>query len=168
MKNSIITYLLGFFFLISCFKALSETSADPDTNACLEINGKITNAAEGSEAICLIELFNANTLVSWANLKEGKKTFKFNLKKNAVYTIRISKRGYISRLVGIDTKLAADKEDLYSFSFETKLIKTSELEKLNKEFLDFPIALIYFDPKKDCFVYDKEYTTRLKKEIVMK
>jgi len=101
-------------------------------------------------------------------LKEGKKSFKFLLKKNTVYTIKISKRGYISRLVCVDTKLADVMDDLYSFSFETKLINAEESGKLNKEFLDFPIALIYFDSKKDCFVYDKEYTSRIKKEIAMK
>jgi len=168
MKNSLITYLLSFFFLITCFKAISKVPSHPDTTSCLEINGKILNAGEGEDGTCLIELLSSNTVVNWATLKEGKKTFRFILKKNTVYTIKISKRGYLSRLVCIDTKLAAAEEDLYNFSFETRLLKTADSEKLNKEFLDFPIALIYFDHKKDCFVYDKEYTHRIKKEIVMK
>ena len=168
MKNSIITYLLGFFFLITCFKAIGETSKFSDPDVCLEINGKIANAAEGSDETCLVELFTANTLVSWATLKDGKKSFRFALKKNSVYTIRISKRGYISRLVCIDTKTPLDPEDMYSFSFETKLIKTEEAEKLNKEFLDLPIALIYYEIKNDCFIYDKEYTSRIKKEVALK
>ncbi len=167
MKNSIITYLLSFFFLITCFRAISKTP-DPDSTACLEIDGKITNAGEGEDATCLIELLTSNTVINWATLKEGKKTFRFILKKNTVYTIKISKRGYMSRLVCIDTKLTEAPEDLYNFSFETRLMTIEECEKLNKEFLDFPIALIYFDHKKDYFVYDKEYTHRIKKEIVMK
>jgi len=171
MKNSLITYLLSFFFLVSCFRAMSNGSSRTDSMICLEVDGKIINALEGDDATCLIELFNSNTLVSWATLKEGRKSFKFLLKKNSVYTIKISKRGYITRLVGVDTKAAVrdvDEEDLYNFSFETKLLKSEELEKLDKEFLDFPIALIYFDTKKECFVYDKEYTSRIKKEVVMK
>lgn len=169
MKNSLITYLFGFFFLITCFKALGGAKSNPDTLTCLEIDGRILNAGEGDDGTCLIELFNANTVIAWATLKEGKKNFRFMLKKNSVYTIKITKRGYVSRIVCIDTKLAlAGEDDLYKFSFETRLIKTSDSEKLNKEFLDFPIALIYFDVKKDSFVYDKEYTSRIKKEIAMK
>lgn len=170
MKNSIITYLLSFFFLIPCFRAISAAPSNLgiDSLSCLEINGKISNATEGDDGTCLVELLSSNTVVSFATLKDGKKTFRFTLKKNTVYTIKISKRGYLSRLVGIDTKLTEASEDLYSFSFETKLIKTEDSQKLNKEFLDFPIALVYFDPKKECFIYDKEYTTRIKKEIAMK
>ncbi|PBQ31125.1 hypothetical protein CNR22_04885 [Sphingobacteriaceae bacterium] len=168
MKNSIITYLLGFFFLISCFKAMSNIKHFSDPDVCLEIDGKISNANDGEDKTCLVELFTANNLVSWATLKDGKKAFKFALKKNTVYTIRISKRGYVSRLVCVNTKTSADPEDLFSFSFETKLLKNEEAEKMNKEFLDLPIALIYFDTKKDCFIYDREYTSKVKKEVALK
>lgn len=168
MKNSLISYLLGFFVLISCCKAIGNTAVPRDSSACLEIDGKIPNACEGEDATCLVELFTSNTVVSWATLKEGKKTFRFLLKKNTVYTIRISKRGYMSRLICIDTKVSIPLEDLYRFAFETRLLKTSECMHMNKELLDLPVALIYFDPQKDDFVYDKEYTSRAKKELAVK
>jgi hypothetical protein len=164
MKNSLITYLLGFFFLITCFKAIGRPGSTADTNLCLEIDGKILNTSEGK---CIVELICGNNVVETAVLKDGKKKFKFVLKTNRIYSIRLSKEGFITRLISIDTKIVNHEDDIYKFSFETKLIERSGAEKLNKDFLDFPIALIYFDPKKECFDYNREYTSRIKKELAM-
>ena len=168
MKNSIITYLLGFFFLVTCFKAIGSNSHNRDSATCLEIDGKITNANKGSDGICTVELLTSNKVICSALLTGGKKKFKFLLGKNVSYTIRISKEGFVTRLICIDTKMERLEEDFYTFSFETELIKDNNSSRLNKEFLDFPIALVYYDSKKDCFVYDKSYTSKIKKEIVMK
>jgi hypothetical protein len=167
MKNSIITYLLGFFFLISCFKAISNQANYFSSKLCLEVDGKISNAGQGDDGICTIELVSSNKVIATTVLKGRKNKFKFLLEKGSVYTIKISKHGYVTRLVSIDTNMDVQDEDLYKFSFETKLIKEDDLDKLNKEYLYFPIALIFYDAKKDCFVYDKEYTSKIKKEIVI-
>ena len=168
MKNSIITYLLGFFFLITCFKAIGKLPYNKDSASCLQVDGKIVNANKGDDGVCTIELLTSNKVISSLILKGGKKKFKFLLGKNASYTIRISKQGFITRLVCIDTKMERLEEDFYTFSFETELVLNTNSAKLNKEFLDFPIALVYYDSKKDCFVHDKSYTSKIKKEIVMK
>jgi hypothetical protein len=168
MKNSLVTYLLGFFFLITCCKALGRSLPSVDTSNCLEIVGTILNTADGTDGMCVVELVHANNVLESVLLKKGKKKFSFILKKNTTYTIRVSKVGFITRLVCVDTKMLKSNYELYNFSFETKLVEQANSEKLNKDFLDFPIALIYFDNRKDDFVYDKEYTTKIKKEIALK
>ena len=168
MKNSLVTYLLGFFFLITCCKALGGSLPSVDTSNCLEIEGRILNATDGIDGVCKVELVHSNTVLESVLLKKGKKKFSFMLKKNMTYTIRISKTGFITRLVCVDTKMLKSNYELYNFSFETKLIEQANSEKLNKDFLDFPIALIYFDNRKDSFVYDKEYTSKIKKEIALR
>lgn len=165
MKNSLITYLLGFFFLISCFKANSAVYSSTDSSLCLEIEGIIPNANEGKDGICKVELLCANQVVESLILKDGKKKFKFLLKKNLTYTIRISKKDFINKLVCIDTKMKKGYYELYTFSFETKMLEESSMNKLDRDYLDFPVALIYFDTRKDLFVHDKEYSSKLKKEI---
>lgn len=167
MKNSTITYLLGFFFLISCFKANSTLINEPDSTNCLEIDGIILNATEGAFKTCLVELLCSNTVVQSVMLKDGKKKVKFLLKKNAMYTIRISKKEHITKLVCIDTRIKKPNYDLYSFSFETRMLPETVIEKADRDYLDFPVALIYYDSRKDCFTYDKEYSTKLKKELAL-
>jgi hypothetical protein len=165
MKNSLVTWSLSFFFLVSCYHSM-YASPVTDSSRCVEIDGLIENAnIKNTE--CLIELVCSNTVVESVVLKNGKKKFTLHLKKNAFYTIKISKKGYITRLICVDTKISRGYYEKYSFSFETKLPDEAEAEKLNKDYLDFPIALIYFDVRKDCFVFDKEYTSRLKKEIAV-
>lgn len=168
MKNSLITYLLGFFFLITCYKAMGSTLQKNDSSACLEIDGMITNATSSDQNNCTIELIRSNTAIETIVLREGKKRFKFTLNKNSEYSIRISCKGYITKLVSIDTRIPGEHYELYGFSFETKLIEESGSEKLNKEYLDAPIALIYYDSRKDCFQHNKIYASKIKKEIALK
>jgi hypothetical protein len=165
MKNSLITYLLSFFFLITCFKSIGRPGLD--TNSCLEIDGKIINAAEGIDGTCTVELICANITVESSILKDGKKKFRFILKKNQTYSIRLSKKGYVSKLISVNTTIPNDFDEIYKFSFETKLAENTNSARSNKEVSDFPIAIIYFDQKKDCFDYNKEYTSRIKKELAM-
>lgn len=168
MKNSIVTWLLSFFFLVSCFKSITAGTAAKDTSRCIEIDGIVGNASLAKGEECLVELICFNTVEESVVLKNGKKRFKLNLKKNAFYTIKMSKKGHVTRTIIIDTRITGSDYENYSFSFETKLPGESEITNLNKDQLNQPIALVYFDAKKDCFVYDKEYSSRLKKEIVSK
>ncbi|MBL7933184.1 MAG: hypothetical protein JNL60_14865 [Bacteroidia bacterium] len=168
MKNSTITWLLSFFFLVSCFKSVVAGTPTKDTTRCVEIDGIIGNASLTKGDECLVELICFNKVEETVVLKNGKKRFKLNLKKNAFYTIKMSKKGHVTRTIIIDTRIAESEYEGYFFSFETKLLPESQTDALNKEILSQPIALVYFDQKKDCFVYDKEYTSRLKKEIVSK
>lgn len=164
MKKLLITLIFGFFFMITCTKIFGTTLLNPDTSACLEIEGKILNAADGDGA-CLIELIGSQNTLQSIMLKDGKKKFSLQLKKNQNYTIRLSKKGYISKLICIDTRMNKAYEDLYLFAFDTKMISLVESDKLNKDLIDYPVALIYFDIRKGCFDYNKAYTARMKKEL---
>jgi hypothetical protein len=167
MKNSTITYLLGFFLIAGCFKASSHYLPESDTSVCLEIDGIISNANEGAIKTCLVELICANQVVQSTLLKDGKKKIKFLLKKNTIYTIRISKKEHVTKLVCVDTRIKKTNYELYTFSFETQMLPESVIEKADRDYLDFPVALIYYDNRKDCFVHDKAYSSRLKKEIAV-
>lgn len=167
MKNSLVTWLLSFFFLVSCFKSMAAPEVK-DTARCVEIDGIVVNASLSKGEECVVELICFNTIEQSVILKNGKKRFRLNLKKNAFYTIKMSKKGCVTRTIIVDTRIAESGYEGYFFSFETKLPLESQTGNMNKEALDQPIALIYFDPKKECFVYDKEYTLRLKKELVSK
>jgi hypothetical protein len=45
------------------------------------------------------------------------------------------------------------------------MISLVEGDKLNKELIKQPVALIYFDVRQGCFNYNKAYTARMKKEL---
>ena len=167
MKNT------GFKFIITIFISLVALNGSAQLNSrlnfdslsCLLIDGRINNADEGMDETCLVELICDNEVVSTITLKEGKKNFRFVLEKNKYYGIRMSKEGYIAKLLSINTDLVTQTYALYGFEFETGLIKNGAIKAFNEDALDFPVAIIAFDYDKDEFSYNEEYTTYIKKEI---
>lgn len=168
MKNTTITFLLGFFFLVCSIKSIGANGPNADSSICLEIEGIVLNANDGAIKTCTVELLCASRVEQSIQLKDGKKKVKFLLKKNATYTIRITKKEHVTKLICIDTRIKKNTEDLYSFSFETSLLPESIIDKENRDYLDFPVALIYYDARKDHFTHDKDYANRIKKEIALK
>lgn len=153
-------------FLLACsFKAEAKHKITFDSLSCLLIEGKITNADDGIDQICKVELISANEVVDSAILKDGKKRFKFVLEKNTYYAIRITKIGYLSKLVSVNTEMVTQSDLIYSFEFETGLIKEGAAKAFNEDILDFPVAIISFDYALDEFSYNQEYTDYIKREL---
>jgi len=135
-----------------------------DSLSCLKLEGKILNADETQDE-CIIELIGQNEEIDTLVLKDGKLKFRFVLNKNNYYAIRISKPGYLSKLICVNTEMIHEMNGVYAFEFETRLIKEIALKKLNKDILDFPVAIIYFDYEMECFSYSKEYSSSIKREM---
>lgn len=170
MKTSIITSKL---FLILFIAAANLVSASGhklkyDSLSCLQIEGRVLNAGDG-EGDCIIELIDGtNTVTDSLILKEGKSKFAFVLKKDSYYAIRISKNGFISKLVAINTEVLVEQDGIHKFNFETRLLNNVVAKRLNEDVLDFPVAIIHFDYENNCFDYNKEYTENIKRELYAK
>ncbi|CAN5525432.1 hypothetical protein BH10BAC1_BH10BAC1_11830 [soil metagenome] len=93
-------------------------------------------------------------------------SFSFDLNRNSYYTVEISKTGYVTRSVGISTKLpdAVKTDDVkFTFEFEVELFK--EKQGVDDYYLDFPVALINFNELTEVFDYDTKYTKHIKSKI---
>lgn len=132
----------------------------------LKISGEVILQGNKTNEFYKVELIKNDIVVDSLEIND-KKDFNFLLTSNDYYSIRISKKGFISKVISIDTKISeqsASKNE-YQFYFEAKLIGEDKLQKLNKEVLDLPIALISFDEKKDIFTYNKKYTANIKRRM---
>lgn len=138
-----------------------------DTLHCLEMEGKVLNALSGKSKECKIELLCYNKVIDSLVLKNRHRKFRFYLKKNSYYAIRISKPGYLTRLICVDTKVPYYPEALYRFAFTTELMDMESARRINQDVLDFPIAFVYFNVKRGYFHYYKKYTSEMKKELAM-
>ena len=136
----------------------------PDTTSCLEFSGKILKIKTTASNEYTVALMTGSTVIETKTVK-GNNSFKFNLKKNLWYTVRISKAGYVPRTVSVDTRLNPDQEGYYKFNFDTELIEKADAVKLNGQALSMPIAHIYFDSKKHWFANNINYTNIIKKNI---
>ncbi len=163
MKNSITQFAT--LIIIGLFSITAKSAIKtPNTGSCLELSGKILKLKKQSSNSYTINLICDNVVIETKVIK-GNNEFKFNLKKNGWYTVKILKEGYVNRTISIDTKLAEEHDGLYKFAFDTELIEETEAFKLNKSALEMPIAHISFDKKKRWFTHNVAYTKEIKNKI---
>jgi hypothetical protein len=84
-----------------------------------------------------------------------------------VYGIRINKKGYVPRIISINTELPEFAQGFFRFQFDTELIEETQSKKLDQDALDFPIAIISFHDDLRTFYYSEEYTTNIKRQLYL-
>ncbi len=141
-----------------------------DSLTCLTISGGIelpeNTEDDQSNKNYKVELIYFNTLID-SMFKKDNRSFSFDLKKNSIYTIRISKPGYLAKLISINTFMEEENQNWYRFHFETNLLHESRRHDLDSESLEFPIALVEFNANTDIFYFNETYTTNIKKSLFL-
>lgn len=170
MKSNIAKTLLAGIMLISTIGHANNPSKkiNPNSGECLIVIGMAID--EKNEPIDGVEviLFKDNDEMEAneiTNVVYHDHNFQFSLDSNQYYTIKISKPGYIDRFVSISTKLNSETEitDLYRFEFDVIMEKVKPT--IDDFYLDFPIALISYDPMSDSFISHAKYSKHIKKML---
>ncbi|MES2681763.1 MAG: hypothetical protein V4635_17845 [Bacteroidota bacterium] len=161
-KIVMVLALSGFFS--NELRSANTHPIEVDSLTCLEIEGRMLCPDKGPKPDYIVELINKDGSIDTVVLK-NKNKFKFSLNRNSNYGIRISRSGYVSKLISVNTEINAESEGIHRLMFETSLLKQEALVHLNKEAADLPIAIIHFDSENDCFMYNKKYTAAIKKEM---
>lgn len=168
MKRSIFSALLSLLLL--------QAIAQPGTPGhmrtdipCLQVNGKaIDKYTQAAIDGATVTLYKENEQMEWTQVSSvvyHQHNFSSQLNVNQYYTIEISKEGYVTRSIGISTMLADSLNwtELFHFDFDVEMFK---LEKgMDEYYLDFPVALVSYDPKEDEFNNHYKYTEHIKTKI---
>jgi hypothetical protein len=91
--------------------------------------------------------------------KTGKCQFKLPL--NVDYMFKVEKKGYVSKVVNVDTHVPEDKMMNYSFIFDVDLYES--IQDLDVSILKQPIAKISYNEYFNDFDYDYDYTNNTNK-----
>lgn len=142
----------------------SKRGVKYDESSILHITGYINNN-DDTEEDCFIELISPNKAIETIVLPAGEEKFEFVLARNTEYMIRITKKGYLNKTVSVKTHMVTLENELHHFKFETALIEKSEMDKMNKDLLDYPAAIIHYDYKSESFSHNVQYTDMIKKEL---
>jgi len=169
MKKTIIATALLFIASLINSPLYAGNGKKPasDTTVCLEISGRVLNLNRKMKVPYKVELISANKVIDSIFIND-KNEFRFNLNRNTHYAVRITKKGYVTRLVSIYTDIPEKNLSLYRFQFDTELIEKSSSKKLDSDALDFPIAVISFHPELNCFYYNEEYTADIKRQLYLR
>lgn len=159
-----IIFFISFFYLFSFPDCGAQTKDDPkaaNKESCLALVGFFSNPIIIKNI--KVELFDGPAVVDSAFIKSTG-DFGFVLSRNKQYAVRISAPGYYSRLIMINTALAdnINTTPLFIFEFEIELLR--ETKGVDDYYMDFPIALIAYDPKIEMFGYRKKYTANMQRE----
>jgi hypothetical protein len=155
-RGCISVFLLAFNFSLSA-------QLEKDSLFCLEIRGRIEFSQKTSKSY-KVRLYWNNQVIDSQSVKNGK-PFIMHLKRNEMYGLVFSKKGYYPRLINIDTRISEADKNIYLFDFETTLLKKSRSEKLDPDALDYPIAIVAYDDRMIGFYYNEEYTGAIKRDI---
>jgi hypothetical protein len=154
------------------FNAMAKKEKNPKTDkydgySCLHIIGEVETDTEdkNEDQTFLVELVEPNKTVETIFLTNGETKFELVLKKNTNYLIRISKKGYIKKSIAVNTEILTLDDEIYEFKFNVSLMKESEMNKLNKNLVNFPVAMVRYDYKSESFIHDEQYFDMVKKEL---
>lgn len=128
----------------------------------LDISGEITHGDASLDGV-LVELFEGNKVVDAFETKKNGK-FKFTLMSEEIYTIQLTKKGYYTKRISVNTKVPSEIEDTYKFDFDIN-VDAKEDKEYDGYLVEYPSALIAYDKKKDEFIFDKTYTKSYFEEI---
>ncbi len=145
---------------------VSIFSNKKDSVVYLEIRGRAIIREKMKDDVYKVQLMENNKVID-SVLESDNEMFSFGLQKNCFYSLKIYKKGYLSKLIVINTYIPESKylKDYFIFEFETELINIVEEEKLDQDTKDFPIAIIQFDKLKQGFDYNQLYTYNIKKDL---
>src|SRR6201993_5427978 len=157
MKN-----ILSFLFVLTVSLTYSQKQLVKDTSECLTITGNFDGTVKDLEGNYKAKLIRDNKVIEVQDLKV-KKSFEFTLKKNMLYAIKVEKEGYIPKLISISTTMSSKimVESPYKFNFETNLLSQDLYGHFDDDDVDFPVALVSYGKKCDCFEYNRDYTAKL-------
>ena len=159
--------LLGVALFALSALFLGAKAADKKENEsayCLTISGKVLTYEKTNRNKIKIYLIKDNAIID--SLKTNVNViFSFQLKKNEEYSIKIVEQGVANRLISVSTRLPEKVKKNLFFEFHFDLVPFTPLSDIsqNADVLDFPVALIYYNPQKGCFDYNRKYTSQLKK-----
>ena len=148
--------------------APEKTDSSKSNDQYLEIKATIRHF-RGEEELeskpldsVLVTIFNDEIPYSelWTN-KKGKCSFKLPLDKNL--KIQVSKKGFVTKSIALNTKVPIADKDAFSFNCDVDIFE--EVKGLDVTVLSAPIARITYSPSMHGFQYDVSYTNRINIEL---
>jgi hypothetical protein len=180
MKN--VTLYLLFLFCVGVFHSPFFIRASPaplkhtlaptqDTvNFYLQINGSIrqmknVNGDSGDNPwldSAVVTVYQNNVVYTRVlTTRRGKCSIKLPLDR--IYIVELSKPGYVSKKFEVNTKTPINKKDAYDFDFDMNIFE--DIEGLNTQVLEKPIAIVFYNITNNQFEYDAAYTNRINNDL---
>ena len=152
MKNLLITLFAAFSFTVSAKNFVDAPLGVPVEGIVIEEGRKCKDAK--------IQLYLGNEEVQQVTSENGK--FNFVLDFNNYYTIVVSKKGMVSKLISVDTHVKSTKIRVPVYECGIDLISKSRFLGMNTSILEFPMGIVSYNRGKGEFAHNKDYTSHMR------
>ena len=155
--------LILFLLFSASINAQSNKKNDGlDTSKCLVFEGSFDGSVADFTGEYTASLLRDNKTLD-KQTQSVNKPFKFVLRRSLNYFIKLEKQGYIPKIISISTQMPknVEYEELYKFKLQTNLVSVDLSSHFKDDDIDFPVALISYRKKCDCFDYNLEYTSKV-------
>lgn len=124
----------------------------------LPVTGRVTDADKKLQG-CDVLVYKGNDLMG-RHTTDGNGRFSFALGMQDEFAIEFRKEGYLSKRVLVDThaELPTDLVRLGEVAITMSMLPASRYAGADTDELDFPFAILRYDPETTAFVHDQEYT----------
>ncbi|MCB0400905.1 MAG: hypothetical protein KDD41_02400, partial [Flavobacteriales bacterium] len=111
----------------------------------------------------VVKLYQNNKMVQMSKTKKSK--FEFILFSDLRYMVEISLDGCVTERIQISTMEKTEFAGKYLYEFRVDLMDLKEFEGVDISDLDFPTALIKYNPDEGEYWHDEEYSNSVKKSM---
>lgn len=153
--------LLVFFFPSQGQKKTTHAPEKPPAEEFfLEMEGLIfLGAVKGPADLTIYK--DTSVFLCTKSDKKGRASFKLPLEK--IFIVQVSKDGYVSKRIRVDTRVPFKYRKNYLFRFEVDIFE--DIPKLDVSVLKRPVAEIRYNIPNQNFLYDFEYTSKINKDL---
>ncbi len=88
---------------------------------------------------------------------KSKKTIKFYVAYNQIYTFLFQKENCLDKIVIVNTQLPKDMKSIQDDTFDFEIEMSQVLSKNSKELEDYPVAVLYIDKKEEMLQASAKY-----------
>src|SRR4051812_19841171 len=114
--NTVITSFILLMFSFASLMASTPKNAS-DTLSCLHLKGRVIKTSGPASDLCKIQLYLKGKVVDSLFVSDSK-VFGFTLLRNEMYTLRITKKDHVTKLVVVNTEFPSEISDVLQFSFK--------------------------------------------------
>lgn len=170
MKGKSYSFINLIIFISFCFLFMSnQINAQllNDTSTFyLELTGRVrqmknlTNNKGDNPWLdsAVVTIYNDTSLYSQLiTNNRGRCSFKLELNKS--YLIKVSKQGFVTKIIEVNTAVPKFRIALYEFEFDVDIFES--IQDLDVSILEKPIARVMYSPSENSFVYDIAYTNKV-------
>lgn len=132
-----------------------------DNLPAFEVKGKIVKK-DRAMGLYKVELLFKNTVID-SKFVDDAMPFNFTLPHNRDYIIKISKKGYVTKMVSVNTGMSKfeSANGCYKYEFIVEMIEDIKLKSVETGLNDYPNTITEMNCKYTDFNHSRKYTKKV-------